>query len=55
MESHEAELEALKYEVMTGWLLAMIVLSKQEMKYAARIWEKMNQKRAGETPFKYGE
>lgn len=32
VESHEAELEEPKYEVITGWLEAMMVLSKQATK-----------------------
>lgn len=54
MESHDAEFEALKYDVMTGCDEAMIVPSKQDMKYAVRIWEKMNQKRVGDVLLRNG-
>jgi hypothetical protein len=54
VESHDAEFEALKYDVMTGCDEAMIVPSKQDMKYAVRIWEKMNQKRVGDVLLRNG-
>lgn len=47
MDSQEAELAALKCDVMTGWDEAMRVPSKAAMNWEMRIWAKMSQKRAG--------
>lgn len=48
MDSQDAELAALKCEVMTGWDEAMRVPSKAAMNWEMRIWAKMSQKRAGQ-------
>lgn len=50
VDSHEAELEDLKYEVMTGCEDAMMVPSKLEMKLSARMVPKMSQNREVEIP-----
>lgn len=48
VDSQDAELAALKCDVMTGWEEAMRVPSKAAMNWETRIWAKMSQKRAGE-------
>lgn len=48
MDSQDAELAALKCDVMTGWDEARRVPSKAAMNCEMRIWAKMSQKRAGE-------
>lgn len=48
VDSQDAELAALKCDVMTGWDEAMRVPSKAAMNWEMRIWAKMSQKRAGQ-------
>lgn len=48
VDSQDAELAALKCDVMTGWDEAMRVPSKLAMNWETRIWAKMSQKRVGE-------
>jgi hypothetical protein len=52
VDSHDAELAAPKYDVITGWDEAMMVPSKHAMNWTTRICEKMCQKREGEVPFR---
>ncbi|GAB1214147.1 hypothetical protein ATERTT37_003307 [Aspergillus terreus] len=52
VDSHEAELEAWKWDVMTGWVEAINVESKKPIIYPSKTPLKITQNRKGETLIK---